>query len=182
MEMPVLPAFETERLLIRPRSLADLEDCLAMDRDPLVTRFVPGPWSEPEQHRAFVLDRMERAYPDGLGYWSVVDRKGPATFLGWVLLLPYNAVRDEVEIGWRFTRGSWGRGYATEASSVVLEHAFRGVGLELVVADIDPLNVASIRVAEKLGMRLVEDRCLDGDLARSYQIRSDQIGPPRSDG
>ena len=166
----MLPTFETGRLRVRPRTIADLEDCLAMDRDPLVTRHIPGPWDDPERHRAFVLDRMRTAYPDGLGYWSVVTRAGTEAFIGWILLLPYEAVKQEVEIGWRFVRQSWGRGYATEAAAPVLDHAFGTVGLDTIVADIDPDNTASIRVAEKLGLEWVEDRAIGGERVKSYQI------------
>ena len=166
----MLPSFETEKLLVCPRSITDLEDCLAMDRDPSVTRYIPGPWFDEEMHRAFVAERMKTAWPDGLGYWSVLNRNKPNKFLGWVLLLPYDAMKDEVEIGWRLTRNSWGQGYATEAAAVILEHGLRTVGLETIVADIHPLNSASIRVAEKLGMQFVEDRFLGNVLAKSYQI------------
>lgn len=165
-------AFRTERLLLRPRAMADLEDCLSMDRDPLVTRYIPGPWSDPVEHRAFVIGRMESGYPDGLGYWSIFERSEPQTFLGWVLLLPHDVAGDEIEIGWRLARKAWARGYATEAASTILKHAFKTVGPERVVADIDPRNRASLRVAEKLGMRYREDRSIDGQPAKSYQIQS----------
>lgn len=170
---------ETERLLIRPRSMADLEACLAIDRDPSVTRHVPGPWSNPDAHRAFVVARMQTIYPDGLGYWSVMDRTEPRRFLGWILLLPYREKTDEVEIGWRFVRANWGNGYATEAAAAILRHAFHTVGLEKVVADIAPSNVASIRVAEKLGMHFAEKRQMGGKWANSYQIRNPAACRPR---
>ncbi len=59
-----------------------------MDRDPLVTRYVAGPWSNPDEHRAFVVNRMQTLYPKGLGYWSVIDAQDDAGFIGWILLLP----------------------------------------------------------------------------------------------
>ena len=142
--------------------MVDLETCLEMDRDPMVTRFIPGPWSDPEKHRAFVVARMNRTYPDGLGYWSVLDRYEPNSFLGWVILLPHQHAAREVEIGWRFKRASWGRGFATEAARPILDHAFATVGLEAVVADIDPQNRASLRVAEKLGLSVAGERILEG--------------------
>lgn len=49
----------------------------------------------------------------------------------------------------------WGRGYAGEASAAVLRHAFKELGLERVVADVDEPNAASIRVLEKLGMQRI---------------------------
>jgi RimJ/RimL family protein N-acetyltransferase len=68
------PTFETSRLLIRPRTLADTEDCVAMDCEPGVTRFVSGPWSDPPAPRAFVEQRTRGPYPEGLGYWTMCRR------------------------------------------------------------------------------------------------------------
>ncbi|BDC38612.1 GNAT family N-acetyltransferase [Paraburkholderia terrae] len=148
----MLPSFASQRLALKPRTLADLDDCIAMDRDPEVTRHVEGPWHEPDAHRRFVVDRITRAYPDGLGYWSIFERDAPARFVGWVLLIPEDAHGPEVEIGWRLVREAWGRGIASEAARIVVAHAFGTVGLESVVAGIAEGNAASQRVAQKLGM------------------------------
>lgn len=175
------PILRTSRLVMTPRSAEDLESCLVMDRDPLVTRYVSGPWHDPDQHRAFVLDRMSRRYPPGLGYWSV-RKHASSEFLGWILLIPYEAVRDEVEIGWRFTRASWGQGFATEAAAAVLRHAFGNVCLTDVVADINPMNSPSIRVAEKVGMRCVGKRVLHGTSFRAYRLKNCERSPLNSAG
>ncbi len=138
------------RLTVRPRTIDDLEACLAMDRDPEVTRFIAGPWSEPAAHRAFVLARIHHPYPAGMGYWTVLAPEG---FVGWILLTPLDLHGPEIEIGWRLMRKAWGRGYATEAACPVLAHALETVGVPEVVADIDPANTASVGVARKLGMQ-----------------------------
>jgi RimJ/RimL family protein N-acetyltransferase len=150
----VLPSFETPRLTLRPRTMADLEDCLAMDRDPEVTRHVAGPWADPAAHRRFVEARITAAYPEGMGYWTVRGRAAGAPFLGWVLLIPLDGEGPEIEIGWRFNRSAWGQGYATEAAAPVLAHARDTLGIT-VVADIHPDNAASMRVAEKIGLRRI---------------------------
>jgi hypothetical protein len=80
-----LPTFTTARLTLRPRTLADLDACLAMDRDPLVTKFIHGPWADPIAHQAFVEARIRHAYPAGMGYWSIF---ASTQFLGWILLTP----------------------------------------------------------------------------------------------
>ncbi|MGK9167715.1 GNAT family N-acetyltransferase [Inquilinus limosus] len=152
---PALPSFETPRLILRPRTMADLEDCLAMDRDPEVVRHIDGPWSDPEAHRRFVEDRITRTYPDGMGYWTVRAKAPEGRFLGWVLLIPADAVGPEIEIGWRLVRAAWGHGYATEAAAPILAHARETLGVT-VIADIDPGNTASIRVAEKIGMHRLD--------------------------
>jgi RimJ/RimL family protein N-acetyltransferase len=166
----MLPSFETQRLLVRPRQLGDLNACLAMDRDPAVVRYIDVPWRTPQQHREFVLDRMTRAYPAGLGYWSVVLKLVPAAFVGWVLLMPYDAVGPETEIGWRFLHSAWGNGFATEASLPVLRHGFDEVHLDRVVADIHPDNAGSLRVAEKLGLRFVGERKIKGKMLKAYAL------------
>ena len=136
----MLPSFETQRLIVRPRGIGDLNACLAMDRDPAVLRYIDVPWRSTEEHRQFVVNRITRAYPAGLGYWSVVLKLVPAAFVGWVLLTPYDAVGPEIEIGWRLLRSAWGNGFATEASLPVLRHGFETVHLDRIVADIHPDN------------------------------------------
>lgn len=148
--MAMLPEFLTQRLTLRPRTLADSDACLAMDREPEVTRFVAGPWDDPVAHRAFIEHRTRHHYPSGMGYWSIMAPEG---FAGWILLTPLDLHGPEIEIGWRIVRAVWGRGYATEAARPVLDHAFNTLGLPEVVADIDPANIASVRVATKLGMQ-----------------------------
>ncbi len=115
---------------------------------------------------------MNTAYPDGLGYWSILERNDtdPPAFVGWVLLLPYAEFGDEVEIGWRLKRDFRGKGYASEAAQPILRHAFETLRLESVVADIHPENIGSISVAEKLGMRLAGERLSDGERAMSYRL------------
>jgi RimJ/RimL family protein N-acetyltransferase len=165
----LLPDFETSRLLLRPRSMADFAACLAMDREPEVTKYIQGPWNDPEKHERFLIDRMERDWGPGLGYWSIFAKHSPDQLIGWILLIPYEAVGPEIDIGWRLSRAAWGRGFASEAAQPVVEHAFRTVGLARVVADIDPRNVASIKVAEKIGMQFAGDRkYANGEPCKAY--------------
>lgn len=169
--MPTLPTFHTARLTVKPRTLEDLPACLAMDRDPDVTKFIPGPWADPVRHEAFVRERIDADFGTGLGYWSVFSHKHPDRFLGWVLLIPYDGVGPEIEIGWRFNREAWGNGFATEAAKPVLDYALETLKLDRVVADIDPDNSASIRVASKIGMTDEGLKEHDAAPCRSFVIR-----------
>jgi RimJ/RimL family protein N-acetyltransferase len=170
----MLPSFETQRLLVRPRGIGDLNACIAMDRDPAVLRYIDVPWRSVEEHRQFVVNRITRAYPAGLGYWSVVLKLVPAAFVGWVLLMPYDAIGPEIEIGWRLLRSAWGNGFATEASLPVLRHGFETLGLDRVVADMHPDNAASLRVAEKLGLRFVGERKIKGKMLKCYALEREE--------
>ena len=146
--VPPLPTFTTARLVLRPRTMADLEACLAMDRAPLVTQFIPGPWRDPVAHRAFVEARIRHVYPPGMGYWCIFT---PAGFVGWVFVAFEDLQGPEIEMGWRLIRPAWGQGFAAEAARPVFDHAVYTHGLRRIIADIDPANEASAGVARKLG-------------------------------
>jgi RimJ/RimL family protein N-acetyltransferase len=92
----------------------------------------------------------------GFGLWAVEERAGGA-FVGFAASrcrgsCPRSCRRWRS--GWRLARGAWGRGYATEAGAAALTHAFQELALAEVVATVFPGNARSVRVAEKLGLRL----------------------------
>jgi RimJ/RimL family protein N-acetyltransferase len=149
------PIFDTSRLKLRPRTQADTEDCLDMDSDPSVIRFVSGPWSDPAAHRAFIEARTLGPYAAGLGYWVICRRDEPGSFLGWVLLIPADGTRPEIEIGWRLRRTEWRQGIGTEAATPVLRCAFVALQLPEVIAEIHRDNIGSQKLAEKLGLRRI---------------------------
>jgi RimJ/RimL family protein N-acetyltransferase len=62
---------------------------------------------------------------------------------------------DETDIGFRFFRKFWGRGYATESAAACLDYGFGQLGLHRIIGRAMELNTASIRVLEKIGMRKV---------------------------
>lgn len=171
----MLPSFQTERLVLRPRSMADFAACLVMDRDPEVIRFICGPWDIPAEHERFLSERIRKSFGGGLGYWSIFANDQPDQFLGWVLLIPYDGTGPEIEIGWRLNRLSWGMGYATEAAKPVVEHAFTTVQAHRIVADIDPGNSASIRVAEKIGLKYAGDGDHDGSPCKSFVMTAEDF-------
>ncbi|SFH65778.1 GNAT family N-acetyltransferase [Albimonas pacifica] len=168
------PIFETARLRLRPRGPQDLTACLAMDREPETTRWIAGPWADPEAHAAFLRARIEAEHGEGLGYWVVVPREAPERFLGWVMLTPDGA--GEIEIGWRLSRAARGGGVATEAALPVARHAVETLGLARIVADIMPGNAGSRRVAEKIGMRPRPEESPDPDHLRHVLTAADLPG------
>lgn len=181
----MLPSFETNRLLLRPRSLVDLEHCLVMNSEPDVMRYVGGVSTNMDDYITILVTQISRPYPNGLGYWSVYAKQNLQYFLGWVSLAlhDYEDPGSDVEIGWRVPKPAWGNGYATEAASFVLRYAFRGLGLKRVIATMAPGNVSSLRVAQKIGMTLVGDgdyfgtpckicEMKQGDLPNDNQLRT----------
>jgi RimJ/RimL family protein N-acetyltransferase len=141
----------TQRLRLRPRAMSDLDACVAMDLDPDVHRFIYGNQPpDPAQHRANLRARIAGAWPPKGGIWVVEWRDLPG-FLGWCGLFPLEA-SGLIEIGYRYIRSAWGQGIATEAARAVLDHGFRELGFDPIVAVTHPANLASRHVLKKIGL------------------------------
>lgn len=152
----------TERLVLRRLAPGDAAALGQVFGDPEVMRFGDGPQA-PEWVEGW-LRRAEADYAArGYGPYGVVERAGGA-LIGYcgLFYFPDLGGRPEVELGYRLARAWWGRGLATEAALAARDHAFGALGLARLVALIDPGNRASIRVAEKLGMRRVGEVMLPG--------------------
>jgi RimJ/RimL family protein N-acetyltransferase len=76
--------------------------------------------------------------------------------VGWFHFRPAKAAQiTEVELGYRLLKSVWGKGYATEGSRALIQKGFAELGVQRVVAFTMVVNVASRRVMEKAGLRLV---------------------------
>ncbi|GEM46339.1 GNAT family N-acetyltransferase [Deinococcus cellulosilyticus] len=156
--MNILPTLHSRRLLLRQRSVQDLPGLISMGMDPEVMRFIgDGTLPDPDEHRDVLLSRIERDFGEGLGYWSVFPANDPYGFLGWVYLIPFPGSTD-LQVGYRFRSDNWGKGYATEAAGRVVQHALEDLKVREVFAVIDPENVPSRKVIERLGFRPVGER------------------------
>jgi RimJ/RimL family protein N-acetyltransferase len=149
--------FETERLILRPLAMNDLASVFERTCDPEVMRFHNcGPMSLEDTQAGLevTIARTEELLP--LGVRGVVV-KATGRNVGYVSLAPLAQVQGHpTEISYDIVRECWGNGYATEAAARLIEHAFEELLLPEVVAAIHPLNVASARVVEKLGLTVRE--------------------------
>jgi len=153
---------ETERLILRHFQMSDLDAMTAVFCDPEVMRFSDGVKSAPWVHE-WLGRRVEDDRPrSSTGPWAVVERTTSAT-IGYCGLfhVPDVCGQPETEIGYRLARPYWGHGHATEVVRGVRNYAFGTLGLSRLIAMIDPGNVRSIRVAEKIGMHYEKDVMLD---------------------
>jgi RimJ/RimL family protein N-acetyltransferase len=128
-----------------------------------VTRWLYwGPRSEAEVRE--VLEGLI-ARPEGAGPWFAVERLSGGGLIGSVSLMLGEHCQGE--IGFTLHPDHQGHGYATEASRALLRHAFENLGLHRVFGRLEPRNVASARVLEKLGMRrealLLENEWVRGE-------------------
>jgi RimJ/RimL family protein N-acetyltransferase len=146
MPLPIL----TERLGIRAFEPEDLHALHAVYGDPEVTRWIPAYPTLEHTRRALDL-HVRGARDGGPAFWAVIERSS-GDLIGDAGLAPLDGGPD-IELGYTLGRRWWGRGYATEAARACLAEAFGPLGVERAVALIRPGNRASIRVAEKIGLR-----------------------------
>lgn len=156
---------ETERLILRTWQDTDLEPFAAMNADPDVMRHFPRCMTREESDAAVERFREHHA-THGFGMYAVEVKDGPG-FVGFVGLahLAYDAhFTPAVEIGWRLSPLSWGKGYASEAARACLEQGFGAFDLDEIVAIAPQVNTPSIAVMERIGMHRVEG----GDFQHPY--------------
>ena len=145
---------ETERLLLREIGDDDLDAIAALHAQPEVMRYSPeGHPLSRDESAGFIAWVRQHYATYGYGLWAVIEKPG-GRLLGYCGLTTYEIDgRSEVEVGYRLDPAAWGRGYATEAAGACIAYAFEHLGVERVIAITEAANTASIRVAEKNGLR-----------------------------
>jgi RimJ/RimL family protein N-acetyltransferase len=150
---------ETDRLVLRPLAMSDLDEFVALHRDPEVVRFVRSldRAQAEERLRANEREWAERDH----GLFAILDRLG-GRLLGRVGL-KYWPQFQETEAGWLLDRDAWGRGYATEAARACVDWGFATLTVTYFTAMIHPQNTRSTGVAQRLGFQPARKDALLGD-------------------
>ncbi|MCW2988837.1 MAG: hypothetical protein JWM24_1775, partial [Solirubrobacterales bacterium] len=144
---------ETERLVLRPWETTDRAAFTVLAHDPEIMKFVHGgtPYSE-EEIDEFLARQARQLAEHDLTMGALVEKES-GRVVGVTGIQPLGTSGD-LEIGWWLARDVWGRGYATEAGGAAMRHVLETLNRPRVVAIIDPDNVASRRVVERLGFHL----------------------------
>lgn len=144
--------FESPRLRFRETTVNDAETMYRLNSDPEVLQYTGDiSWHSVEEAREFLA-----SYPDfrknNMGRWAAVRKEDDAV-IGWCGLKLHP--NGEVDLGYRLFKQFWNLGYATEAGLASLEYGFEKLGLKEIIGQVIPVNVASIRVLEKVGMQFL---------------------------
>jgi len=150
---------ETERLILRPLAIADLDALVKLQADPEVARFI-GSFTRAEL-ADWVQGNIDEWAERGHSRMAIIERDtGELVGRTGVRRLPQF---DELELAWALAAEVRGRGYATEAAAACLDWALREHRPEYVTSMIDPHNTPSIAVAERLGMRPLREDVFAGE-------------------
>jgi len=162
---------ETERLLMRRLVPSDFDDLYALYRDPEIRRYFPEGTLTLEETRE-ELEWFLNGHPDHpeLGLWATIH-KPTGAFIGRCGLLPWTIDGvDEVEIAYLIAKPWQRQRLGAEAARALVRYGFETLGLQRLIALVDPQNEASIGTAEKAGLRLWKRSVIDGVTSAVYAV------------
>jgi RimJ/RimL family protein N-acetyltransferase len=154
-----LADMETRRLSIRRLNPDDLDGLAALLADVDLWPFEYERGLTRRETEAF-LDRQSGLWTDYTFGGCGVREIARPELVGVVGLAVPTVLPEHlpaVTVGWRFARAVWGKGYATEAATAVLDQAFTTMGLDRVGCVTGAENLRSVALAERLGMRFVTE-------------------------
>jgi [ribosomal protein S5]-alanine N-acetyltransferase len=161
---------ETPRIVIKyfcPDDFADLAPILA---NPEVMKYSLSGVLTSDRTRNFIQKMLCRYESEGCGYYAISDRNNRELIGYCGLLFCLIEGEQKVEIGYRLDPHYWHKGLATEAATAVRDYAFNQLRLNELIALIQPKNIASIKVAEKIGMKFERNYIFSGMPVKIYRI------------
>ena len=149
----------------------DLDDLFALYHSPDVRKYysegIPT-YEETRRELEWIVNNCYVKYRFGI--WATIHKETDK-FIGRCGLCPMDIEnREEIEVAYMIAREYWGQGLATEAAQAILKYGFETVGVSRLISVINPGNIASARVAEKIGMRLEIDGDVNGEPTLLYSI------------
>lgn len=158
---------ETDRLILRELEYTDTNDLFEMDSDPEVHLYIENNPVKSKDEITKVIEMLKKQYQEnGIARWAVVD-KLTNECIGWSGLKyfnqPLNNHNNFYELGYRFKKKHWGKGFATESSIAILDYGFQNLDVDSIFAITDPNNLNSKKVLTKLGFDFQETFDYEGD-------------------
>jgi RimJ/RimL family protein N-acetyltransferase len=160
---------ETERTIMRKLTKDDAKDFYSLNLDKEVLKFTGDKPFENLQASIDFLASYDQYEKYGVGRLAVID-KATLKFIGWCGL-KYNQDKNEYDIGFRFHRQYWNKGFATETAKKCLDFGLNKLGLEKIIGRAMKENVGSIKVLEKIGMRFKERFDFEGREGVIYELK-----------
>lgn len=150
---PLPSRIETERLILRPLTMADLDDIWAYASDPEVTRFTIFDY---HTNRRVTEAWLRSAVDSSVGesFLFGMEHRKEKKVIGSCAIRAWDRDHSRAEMGWALTRAYWNQGYATEAVRALIGFGFEYLKLNRLQALCIPAHSASRRVMEKAGMKL----------------------------
>ena len=163
----IIKRLSTPRLYLREFTIDDAQLLIDLNSSIDVTRYTgDGPVKDLEDAKRILTEIIFPQYKNKIGRWAV-HLKDTDEFIGWCGL-KFLVETNQIDLGYRYFKKYWGKGYATESAKAVLDYGVNVVQLKNITARAAKANTASLNVIKKLGMVYLEDDMCDHDPAEKY--------------
>ena len=158
--------------MLRRQQTSDIGPLVELWTDPEVTRYMGGPRDEGRLRSVFE-ETAQNSHAVRYDLWPVIEKETSRVVGHSGLLEKEVEGRSEIELIYVLASSVWGKGYATEIGRAMTRYALEDMGIERLIALIEPENSASERVAVKIGMRFEKEVVRSGGVVRKlYGIES----------
>ncbi|HTH82474.1 MAG TPA: GNAT family N-acetyltransferase [Mucilaginibacter sp.] len=153
-------SIETDRLILRELTLADIDGMFELDADHEVVKYLgQKPFTSKEQSAAVINSLLQQYAENNIGRWAVIE-KASNEFIGWsglkLITEPVNGQVNYYDVGYRLIRRFWGKGYATESAKAAIQYGFDTLKADTIYGMCHVNNAGSEKVLEKLGLKCME--------------------------
>jgi len=162
---------ETERLILRPMLATDIDALYLIFTDPKVMASFGVDLFNREQMERWLQRNLDHQNQNGYGLFSVMLKESGELIGDCGLEQMEVEGLQAAELGYDFRSDYWNQGFATEAALAVRDYAFDVLQLPQLISLIRVGNLASKRVAEKVGMTLAEEFTRYGIQYWKYSIK-----------
>jgi ribosomal-protein-alanine N-acetyltransferase len=159
---------KTSRLYLREFTMNDAQLLVDLNSDPEVTRYTGDGSVDLTEATRLLKEVILPQYPNKMGRWAVHLNENDE-FIGWCGL-KYISELDEIDLGYRFFKKHWGKGYATESSKAVMEYGRNVLKLKVIVGRASVDNHNSIAVLGKAGLHFKEEGFEHGEKIVKYVL------------
>ena len=163
---------QTPRLILRQFQPDDLDALAPTLADPEVMRFSSTGRMTRSQTQELLNSILSSYHQKNYGLYAVIYRVNQQLIGFCGLIMQLIDGQQEVEIGYRLAQTYWGKGLATEAATAVRDYGIGTLGFNRLISIIDPNNIHSIRVAQKVGMEYEKDNVYKKIPVRIYCLVS----------
>ncbi|MEZ5106325.1 MAG: GNAT family N-acetyltransferase [Draconibacterium sp.] len=160
---------ETERTIMRKLTKEDATHFYTLNLDKEVLKYTGDKPFENLQASVDFLTNYDQYEKYGVGRLAVIDKE-TSEFLGWCGL-KFSEDKNEYDIGFRFYKKHWNKGFATETAKKCLDFGFNKLKIEKIVGRAMTENIGSIKVLEKIGMTLKENFDFEGQKGVIYELK-----------
>lgn len=147
-----IPAFETQRLILRRIRMSDYSDMYEYSSDPDVTRYLTWyPHKTIDESREYA-EYLQKRYNDGKFFDWGIEYKDNQKFVGTCGFTTINLPNNQAEVGYVLSKNYWGQGIIPEALQIIMDFGFNYLGFDKIDARFLDGNERSCKVMKKMGM------------------------------